>query len=119
MEPKELEHFKQILTERLDELVSQAGMTVNKLLLQSEQEIDPLDRATAFAELAFSLKIRSRESRLIAKIRDALERIENGTYGMCESCGETISYKRLEARPVTAKCIQCKEKEEQLEMLTK
>ena len=57
----------------------------------------------------------TRESKLIKKIKQALERIENGTYGICESCGEEISVKRLKARPVTTQCIECKAKEEALE----
>jgi DnaK suppressor protein len=61
------------------------------------------------------LRIRDREAKLIKKIREALERIENDTYGICESCGEDISIKRLKARPVTTQCIDCKSKEEALE----
>jgi DnaK suppressor protein len=61
------------------------------------------------------LRIRDREHKLIKKIKKALDRIENGTFGICESCGEEISIKRLEARPVTSQCIECKSKEEALE----
>ena len=62
--------------------------------------------------------IRGRESRLIKKLRQALERIDNQTFGICESCGEDINPRRLEARPVTTKCIDCKQEEERLELLT-
>jgi DnaK suppressor protein len=58
------------------------------------------------------LRIRDRENKLIKKIRNALNRIENGTFGVCEECGENISIKRLKARPVTTQCIDCKTKEE-------
>jgi DnaK suppressor protein len=61
------------------------------------------------------LRIRDREHKLIKKIKKALDRIENGTFGICESCGEEISIKRLKARPVTSQCIECKSKEEALE----
>jgi DnaK suppressor protein len=61
------------------------------------------------------LRIRDRESKLIRKIKSALERIENGTFGVCETCGGEISIKRLKARPVTSQCIECKSKEEALE----
>jgi DnaK suppressor protein len=61
------------------------------------------------------LRIRDREAKLIKKIREALERFENDTYGICETCGEDISIKRLKARPVTTQCIDCKSKEEALE----
>jgi DnaK suppressor protein len=61
------------------------------------------------------LRIRDREHKLIKKIKKALERIDNGTFGICETCGEEISVKRLKARPVTSQCIECKSKEEALE----
>jgi len=76
---------------------------------------DPTDRASLEADRNFMLRIRDRERKLILKIRDALERIDNGTYGICESCGEDISIKRLKARPVTTQCIECKTKEEAME----
>ena len=50
--------------------------------------------------------------KLISKIREALDRIDDGTFGICESCGEEISEKRLKARPVTTLCIDCKKKQE-------
>jgi len=61
------------------------------------------------------LRIRDRESKLIKKIKKALARIENGTFGTCETCGEDISIERMKARPVTSQCIDCKSKEEALE----
>lgn len=117
MEKHEIEEFKKILTERLDDLLSQAGHTVSELMTRSDRSIEMIDRASEYTDQTLSLRIRSRESRLIKKIQEALERIENGTYGICESCGETIAIKRLMARPVTTKCIYCKEKEEQQELL--
>jgi len=61
------------------------------------------------------LRIRDRERKLIVKIREALERIDNKRYGICESCGSDISTKRLKARPVTTQCIDCKTKAEAME----
>ena len=63
----------------------------------------------------FMLRIRDREYKLIKKIKEALARLENDTYGVCEECGEDISVPRLKARPVTTLCIDCKAKEEALE----
>jgi DnaK suppressor protein len=60
----------------------------------------------------FELRIRDRERKLIGKIREALDRIEDGTFGICEACGEYISEQRLKARPVTTLCIECKKKQE-------
>jgi DnaK suppressor protein len=79
---------------------------------QKETFPDPTDRASLEADRNFMLRIRDREHKLIKKIRKALERIENDTFGICELCGEDISIERLKARPVTTQCIECKTKEE-------
>jgi DnaK suppressor protein len=115
MKTKELQYFTAILNRRLEELLYNAGHTMSELILQTSQEIEYIDRASAETDQSLRLRIRSRESQLIKKIRQALERVENNTFGICESCGEDISIKRLEARPVTTKCIDCKEDEEKAE----
>lgn len=117
MDIRTIELFKQQLTDRLDELISQAGQTVSELIEQNSREIENIDKASMSIDQMLKLRIRTRESRLIKKIRAALERIEEGTYGICEFCGGKISLKRLQARPVTTKCIQCKEEEEKIESL--
>ncbi len=119
MDTSRLEYFKEVLNEQLARLLTQAGIALSELANQGDQQIEYLDRASVYTDQAMKLRIKSRESRLIKKVRQALERIENGTYGKCEECGEDISIRRLEARPVAAKCIDCKEQEEQLEMLVK
>lgn len=118
MDKTQIEFFRTALFQRLDELLSQANQTMSELLSQNSQEIEYLDRASAEIGQSFKLRIKSRESLLIKKIRQALERIEDKSYGICESCGEDISIKRLQARPVTSKCIDCKEEEEKQELLT-
>jgi DnaK suppressor protein len=115
MKKKDKENFKKHLTERLKDLLNQAGDTVSGMTETKENFPDPTDRAALEADRNFMLRIRDREAKLIKKIREALERFENGTYGICESCGEDISIKRLKARPVTTQCIDCKSKEEALE----
>jgi DnaK suppressor protein len=79
---------------------------------QKENFPDPTDRASLEADRNFMLRIRDREHKLIKKIKKALDRIDNGTFGICDSCGEDISIKRIKARPVTTQCIDCKTKEE-------
>jgi DnaK suppressor protein len=76
---------------------------------------DVSDQASAEAEQNFTLRIREREQRLIKKIDEALDRIVQNTYGICERCEEEIPYQRLKARPVTTLCINCKTLEEQEE----
>ena len=115
MKKKDKEFFKNYLTERLEELLSQAGNTVTGMTETKENFPDPTDRAALEADRNFMLRIRDREAKLIKKIKAALDRIGNDTYGVCESCGEDITLKRLKARPVTTQCIDCKSKEEALE----
>jgi DnaK suppressor protein len=76
---------------------------------------DPTDRASLEADRNFTLRIRDRENKLIKKIKEALDRIEDDTYTICEKCGKDISLARLKARPVTTQCIDCKTKEEATE----
>ena len=115
MKQKDIDFFKDLLSTRLEELLNQAGDTVSGMTAPKENFPDPTDRAALEADRNFLLRIRDREHKLIKKIKKALDRIENGTFGICESCGEEISIKRLKARPVTSQCIECKSKEEALE----
>jgi len=115
MKKKDLEHFKDLLNKLMEDLLSQADTTVSDMNTPKGNFPDPADRATYEADRNFELRIRDREYKLIKKVRNALDRIENGTFGICETCGEDISFKRLQARPVTTQCIECKTKEELLE----
>lgn len=115
MKKKDIEYFKELLTNRLEDLLSQVDDTVSGMTAIKENFPDPNDRASLESDRNFMLRIRDRESKLIKKIKKTLSRIENGTFGMCETCGEEISKKRLKARPVTTQCIECKTKEEALE----
>ena len=109
---KKLEFFRKLLNERIDELLNQANETVSGMTSHKENLPDPSDRATLESDRNFTLRIRDRERKLIGKIKEALERIEQGTYGICEDCEEEISTERLKARPVTTLCIDCKKTQE-------
>lgn len=115
MEQKDLDFFKNLLTERLNDLLSHADTTVNGMTVPKENFADPTDRASHEAERNFELRIRDREHKLIKKVKQALVRIENSTFGICETCGEDISSARIKARPVTTQCIECKTQEEVME----
>ncbi len=91
--------------------------TLEDLTDNNEMFADPADRATVESDRAFTLRIRDRERKLIKKILDALTRMENGTFGVCEECGDEIGVARLKARPVTRLCINCKSKQEEDEGL--
>ncbi|MCF8050345.1 MAG: RNA polymerase-binding protein DksA [Desulfobacterales bacterium] len=112
MKQKDIDYFRDLLNQRLKDLLNQADDTVSGMTDQRENFPDPTDRASLEADRNFMLRIRDRENKLIKKIKKALDRIENGTFGICEICGEEISNERLKARPVTTQCIDCKTKEE-------
>ena len=115
MKKKDLAFFKDLLTKRMEDLLSQADNTVSDMNTPKGNFPDPTDRATYEADRNFELRIRDREHKLIKKVRKAMDRIDHGTFGICEACGDDISIKRLQARPVTTQCIDCKTKEENLE----
>jgi len=115
MKNEDLEFFKNLLNDRLIELLSHADSTVTGMTTPKENFADPTDRASHEAERSFELRIRDREHKLIKKIKNALERIDNKTFGRCEGCEEEISLNRLKARPVTTQCIDCKTREEDME----
>lgn len=115
MEPEQLAQFKTILEERLRELLGEAEKTVSGMSNDIDTFPDPTDRASLETDRNFLLRIRDRERKLIGKIKEALQRIEDGTYGICEACGEPIGEKRLLARPVTTLCIECKARQEKEE----
>jgi DnaK suppressor protein len=105
---EDISFFEDLLRSQLMELERKADGTVSSLLISSVYAPDPLDSASLDSERNVTLRIRDRERKLIRKVKDALERIEDGTYGECELCGEDISIARLRARPVTNHCIKCK-----------
>lgn len=115
MDAEKLEQFRQLLQEEMKVLLSEAGKTVHDMADDAAHFPDPTDRATQESDRTFELRIRDRERKLLGKINEALSRIEDGSYGICEDCGAEISEARLKARPVTTQCIDCKIEEEQKE----
>ena len=80
-----------------------------------DQFADPGDRAASETNDVRDLRIRDRERKMISKLKEALDRIEAGVYGICEECEENIDLERLKARPVTTLCIECKQRQEEME----
>ena len=115
MNTTQLDFFKTLLEQRREVLVNGASDTVVEMNDDDETFPDPNDRATLESDRNFTLRIRDRERKLISKIEKAIERIEDGSFGICEECGCEISARRLEARPVTTLCIECKEEQERKE----
>lgn len=106
MTKSELDRLKKLLARQLHELQSDFGRDLQAM--GSPPLADINDQATLESERSFELRIKDRERKLIGKVQEALKKIGEGTYGVCESCGEPISVKRLLARPVTSFCINCK-----------
>ncbi len=104
------------LMKQREELLSEAEQTINNKIGSEKQSFpDPTDQAAAELDSNFQLRLRGREQKLLKKIDEAIARIDDGSYGVCEICGNSIGIKRLEARPVTTLCIDCKTTQEEEE----
>ena len=111
-----IQKIKQDLLAQRSSLLKEAGETLNTL--PSELNFPDMgDQATAEADRNFILRLRDRERMLLKKIEETIERIDTGPYGICEECSNEIGIKRLEARPVTTLCIECKTHQEEKERI--
>jgi DnaK suppressor protein len=116
MKKAELKRFKQILEEKREALLKNAKQTIaDDMTLDTNDLPDEMDLASSEYIQSFTFRLRGREKTFLDKIDRALRKIEDGTFGTCEACGEEISVKRLEARPETSLCIKCKEDQERQE----
>lgn len=116
MNKKELARFKKLLQERRRAIIDTADATRDEGRGFDQAELpDEVDLASTEAGQSLNLRLRDRELVLLKKIDKTLQKIEEGTFGVCERCGEEIGSKRLEARPVAEMCIRCKEELEKLE----
>lgn len=113
---KKMREIKKKLIAQKKALLSEAVEALNKLPGQIVFP-DLGDQASAEIDRSFMLRLRGRERKLLKKIEDAIDRIEQGLFGICDRCGEAIDIKRLEARPVTTMCIECKTQQEEEEKL--
>ncbi len=105
-----------MLEESRRQLLASAKKTlVEESSFDTDDLPDEIDQASSEYTQSLIFRLRDREKFLLAKIDKALQRIDAGTFGICEKCEEEISLKRLEARPVTTLCIRCKEEQEQKE----
>ncbi len=113
MRKRDLEKIRKDLQELKDKLTTGA-LEVGDRDLSSDREdlLDSGDVATVELNQSFKIRLREREEKLLRKIEAALARIDGGTYGVCEECGEEIEIKRLLVRPVTTLCIDCKSRQE-------
>src|SRR3990172_2867217 len=115
-ESNKYDEIKKELEGQKTALLAEAGEIITSGISPGTKNLPDLgDQATAETDQNFLLRLKEREQKLLKKIDEALERIANGTFGICESCGKEIGFKRLKARPVTTLCIDCKTQQEQEE----
>ena len=115
MNPVMLEYFKQKLLSWRTELLDGSSDTIQSMQEDNLQKPDLTDRAAAETDHALELRTRDRERKLISKINEALEKVDDGSYGYCEDTGEPISISRLEARPVATLSLEAQERHERKE----
>ena len=115
MNPMQREYFRQKLLAWRSELLQESTETLQHLQEESLAEPDIADRASLETDRSLELRTRDRERKLIAKIDDALRRIDDGTYGYCEETSEPISLRRLEARPIATLSVEAQERHERME----
>ncbi|MDH2926997.1 RNA polymerase-binding protein DksA [Lonepinella koalarum] len=108
MNEKQIAHFRKILQAWYNQIVNEAGRTVNHMQDEASNFPDPADRATQEEEFSLELRARDRERKLMKKIENTLKKLDTEDFGYCDSCGVEIGIRRLEARPTADLCIDCK-----------
>ena len=108
MSEKQLEHFREILNNWRQELMQEVDRTMHHMQDEAANFPDPADRATQEEEFSIELRTRDRERKLIKKIEQTIDRVDQDDYGYCDTCGIEIGLRRLEARPTATQCVDCK-----------
>lgn len=108
MSDEQLEHFRTVLLQWKGQLMAEVDRTMHYMKDEASNYPDPVDRATQEEEFNLELRARDRERKLLRKIDETLNRINDRDYGYCDDCGAEIGIRRLEARPTAAQCIECK-----------
>ena len=117
MNPQQQAYFRQKLLRWRQDLLREAEDTLASLSAGGINEADLTDRASVETDRALELRTRDRARKLISKIDQALERLDNGTYGYCEEAGEPIGLRRLEARPIATLTVEVQERHERMERI--
>ena len=117
MNKERLKKFKRIFEAQRKSLLFNDKIVRDDFSVNADDRYDEIDQATTDIEQSMRMRLRNRESLYLKKVNEALKRIEEGTFGECEECGEDIELRRLEARPTATLCVACKEDQEKKEML--
>ncbi len=115
MNDRQRDYFRRKLVAWKDEILRESRETLAALQNENENHPDIADRASSETDRAIELRARDRQRKLISKIDSALSRIEDGSYGYCESTGEPISLRRLDARPIATLSVEAQERHERRE----
>jgi DnaK suppressor protein len=115
MKKEQLKKFKKLLEEQKSNILFNDKVIREDFNLSQDDRYDEVDQASAELDQGMRMRFRNRERFLIKKIDEALARIEDGTFGECESCGCEIGINRLLARPTATLCVECKEEQERIE----
>ena len=119
MNERQREYFRKKLLDWKEDILKEAKETLQHLQDENQNHPDLADRASSETDRAIELRARDRQRKLIAKIDEALARLDDGTYGYCEETGEPIALKRLEARPIATLTIEAQERHERRERVYK
>lgn len=117
MNREKMTEFKRMFEEQRQKLTYSQALINENFYIQQDDLMDEVDMTSTELETSMRMRLRNREALFLKKIDDALKRIQEGTFGQCESCEEDIETRRLEARPITTLCVNCKEIEEHKELL--
>lgn len=117
MDPTIESRFKTLFEKEMQQLLYSHGVIDENFHIQKDDFFDLTDLSTAELEQSMRMRLRNREAIYLRKITDALRRLKNHTFGVCEGCGDQIDLRRLEARPTTTHCVACKEEQEHREHL--
>jgi len=113
-----LKKFKKLFEEQRKSLLFSDRVVREDFSVNSDDRFDELDQATSDIEQSMRMRLRNREALYLKKLDEALKRIDEGTFGDCDECGEEIGHNRLLARPTATLCVHCKEEQERKEVLT-
>jgi DnaK suppressor protein len=116
MSPEDTIRFRSLFENQIKELTISQAEVKDDLQIQKDDLMDETDMTSTALEQSMWMRLRSREALFVKKMNDALNRIKDGTFGVCESCDEDIELRRLHARPTTTFCMSCKEEQERREI---
>src|ERR1700760_3264090 len=115
MKKETIRKFKRIFEAQRGQILFNDRVLREDFSVCEDDRYDEIDQATTDIEQSMRMRLRNRESLYLKKVEEALQRIEEGTFGECNSCGEDIELRRLEARPTATLCVGCKEEQERQE----